>query len=273
MGAGAKPRGVLNVQKALGALPANPRGGSGRPKVSGSPAAVNEAMRMLRILASHAVDLGWLQTNPARDVPELHTGDGYTMWTTDQYRRFVACDAVPVFVRRAVVLLWWTGMRRGDACRLRQGAYDRTAGTLSYAAQKTRRQPPQPITVPVSAELRRWLARSPATDHDRLLSTETGRPMEPTYLGRCIRKALPVAGLPTGLSAHGLRLGIVSALAEAGAPDAAIEGLVPHSSRMTRHYRRQAGQALLARRALEYLEPKADKSRADKRLINRGLTR
>jgi hypothetical protein len=67
--------------------------------------------------------------------------------------------------------------------------------------------------------------------------------MEGRRATEAIKRAVARAGLPPGLSCHGLRKLFVANLAEAGCTDAEFGGLVPHSARMTAFY---ANQRVLA---------------------------
>ena len=62
------------------------------------------------------------------------------------------------------------------------------------------------------------------------------------------------AGLPPGLSFHGLRKGMMVEAAEGGATDAGLDAIVPHSDpRVRAGYRRAADQKTLSKDVISRL--------------------
>jgi integrase len=214
-----------------------------------APSAANEGMRMLGLLLKHAVDLGWRNDNPARDMRALETGDGqgHRAWLEADVRTVLAHPDVPHAVKVAIATARYTGLRLGDLCALACGAVRN--GVLVHKTQKTGAM----VYLPIHPELAKWLADAPAHGADTLLANPSGEPWSADHLSRCITIAARRCNL-VGLSCHGLRKSATIAAAEAGLTDAEIESLIPHADkRMTAYYREQADQKLLATRAMAKL--------------------
>src|SRR5262249_37715992 len=55
------------------------------------PVAANALLKMLRVLMKHAVDIGFRQNNPARDVSAIRIkSEGYHSWTEEEIAQFEA---------------------------------------------------------------------------------------------------------------------------------------------------------------------------------------
>jgi integrase len=74
-----------------------------------------------------------------------------------------------------------------------------------------------------------------------ILTTKTGRAFHPRVFSRDFRAARIKAGLPEGLSFHGLRHTAAARLAELGAGAPEIQAITGHKSlKLVEHYIRQA---------------------------------
>ena len=85
----------------------------------------NYALRVLRILMEHCVDLGWRETNPAKGVPELRTDrrerEPWPSHLLDAYRRHCALGTRE---RLVMELCIGTGQRIGDVLEMRWSDID-----------------------------------------------------------------------------------------------------------------------------------------------------
>ncbi len=216
-----------------------------------TPRRANKAVAVLRLLLSWAVDRGWRRDNPALRPGQLRTGPGFRAWTADEFATFMAHAAIAEPLKRAVALGYYTGMRLSDCLTLPRSA--RRDGRIEVVPGKTEHSTRARVVIPEHPELTRWLDSAPPADAVTVLTRADGRPWRADHFKHQLAAAVRSAGLH-GLSFHGLRKGLTSALAEAGATDAEIEAVIPHAdARMTRHYRRQADQAALARVAIARL--------------------
>lgn len=109
------------------------------------------------------------------------------------------------------------------------------------------------LSIPVHPELKAILDNT-----ERLgvmtLTTRTGRTFHPHVFSRDFLVARQKAGLPDGLSFHGLRHTAASRLAELGAGVPEIQAITGHKSlKLVEHYIRQASQEVHAHRAIARL--------------------
>jgi integrase len=214
-----------------------------------TPSRANEAMRALTILIEHSINIGWRTDNPVK-AKALRTGDGHKMWTASDFAQFMVCEQIGDELKRTVVTAYYTGLRLGDLIALPRSA--RKNGVIVWTTQKTGAK----VYIPEQPELTRWLDTAPVSDAATLLTGPGGRPWNRNTLIHNMRLATRLAGLPK-LTMHGLRKGFVSRLAEAGSSDAEISALVPHSGAMTRMYRAQADQRILAARGMARLRDRS----------------
>lgn len=214
-----------------------------------TPRRANKATAVLRLLLTWAVDRGWRKDNPALRPGQLRTGPGYPTWTARDFTAFMASDAVGEPLKRAVALGYYTGLRLSDALALPRSA--RRGGVIETIPTKTARTTGARVAIPEHPDLARVLDAAPPASAVTLLTRADGMPWKADHFKHALADAVARAGLAPGLSFHGLRKGLTAALAERGATDAEIDAVIPHADgRMTRHYRRQADQATLARTAI-----------------------
>lgn len=226
-----------------------------RDKLSAtSPSRANEGVTVLSLLMEHAIDKGWRRAgdNPAAKVKKLRTGDGYKMWRGEDFRKFIETEEIPLELRRAVVLGYYTGLRLSDCVALTRAA--RKNGVISWSPQKTRNSTNASVNIPEHPELTEWLDAAPVAFGGTLLLSPSGKPWSADHLSNEVSERAKQIGLD-GLTFHGLRKGLTSGLAEAGATDAEIAAVIPHANpKLTAYYRASADQKLLATLAMEKLK-------------------
>jgi integrase len=166
---------------------------------------------------------------------------GFRTWTEDHISQFEAFYPTDSRARLAFALLLYTGQRRGDVVRMgRQHIRD---GFIEVRQAKTGAT----VEIPIHPELQAILDASRA-EHLTFPTTATGKPFTggsfTNWFGDLCRKA----GLPLGLSAHGLRKAMCRRLAEA----AAISG---HASlKEVQRYTKAANQRRMAIDAMETIQ-------------------
>lgn len=84
------------------------------------PEAANNRVKAIRQVFKWAVEVGYADTNPARDIPRLKSNnpDGYHTWSVDEVHQFEDHHPIGTTARLAMALGLFTGVRRSDAVRL-----------------------------------------------------------------------------------------------------------------------------------------------------------
>jgi integrase len=107
------------------------------------------------------------------------------------------------------------------------------------------------LEIPVLAELKAALDATPS-DQLTFLTTASGRPFTPAGFTNWFRECCDQAGLPKGISAHGLRKATCRRLAEAGCSENVIAAISGHKSlKEVQRYTAAANQLKLARQGME----------------------
>jgi integrase len=210
-----------------------------------TPAAANKFRKLLSVLMQVAVDKGWRKDNPVAGVKGIRIkSEGFKTWSEDHIAQYEVKHEVDTKARLALALLLYTGQRRGDVIRMgRQHIRD---GVLTIRQQKTGME----VAIPIHPKLQECLAAAPR-NHLTFLVTEYGQPFTPAGFTNWFRDRCAFAGLPTGLSPHGLRKAMCRRLAEAGCTPHAIMAISGHKSlaEVTR-YTEAASRLRLARDAM-----------------------
>lgn len=183
------------------------------------PAAGNAFAQTASVFLAFCLDRGLVEYNAAARIRAL-PGKHFQAWTEAEAR--LAMDTFPAAVRRAVVLAYHLGQRRGDLASLTWSAYDAAAQRITLQPEKTRRVRERkelpPLRLPVhpdlAAELDAW-KREARSIH--ILTTPGGRPWQREHLSNSVKAAVDAAGLRPGLNLHGFRKLAAARLAEAHA--------------------------------------------------------
>jgi len=189
-----------------------------------------------------AVEREYREVSPATRLATKIPKGEYPTWRDDHAQQ--AMRELPEPYRRAVVLAYWTGQRRGDLCKLRWPSYD--GEFIQLTQEKTERPVKIPVLPALRAELEAW-----KTDRSSMTILEFhGRPWGLTYLSKHLPNRLEAIGLPrNGL--HGLRKLCAVRLAEAGCSTHEIAGITGHDTlAMIQKYTKDVSQAELAKKAM-----------------------
>ncbi len=214
-----------------------------------TPAAANNMLRMVHLLMRHAVELGWRGDDPTQGVRKMkRKSGGFLTWEEDHIAAFLDHHKPGTRAHLALSLLLYTGQRRSDVVRM--GRQHVRNGVLSIVQQKTG----QDVHIPLHGRLRAILDALPL-DNLSFLVTAQGRPFTPAGFTNWFRDITREAGLPDGLSPHGLRKATCRRLAEAGCTPHEIMAISGHKSltEVTR-YTVAAGRKDLAKRAIASLD-------------------
>lgn len=210
----------------------------------------NYIQQVMSILFQRAIQIGWIEVNPALRVPKLRGGEGYPPWTDEQLAKFrsgVSDDLVAFGVELALA----TGQRPSDVVGLRWSDYDGQGFTIiQRKTGKGRRE--NELYIPVKPEIAAIIeTRRPARQTPFLIESEAGTPMSYDNFEKRFRKARKEAKVE-GVSLHGLRKNAVRELLEAGCSDAEVMAITGHRSReMVTLYGRSVRQKQLARSAMD----------------------
>jgi integrase len=215
--------------------------------MSDRPGAANNLLKALRVLLRHAIDMGLIQDNPARNVRKFAMkAEGFHSWTDSNVEAFEAKHALGTRAHLALSLLLYTGQRRSDVVRM---GWQHIDGNLIGVTQdKTGAF----LKVPIHPKLKAAIDSMPRTNLTFLL-TEAGAPFSAAGFGNWFRDRCNEAGLPH-CSAHGLRKACATRLANAGCTPQQIKAVTGHKtlSEVAR-YTKAADQERNAKQAMSNL--------------------
>ena len=196
--------------------------------------------RVVSAFFSWAIDREYLEGSPASKLGKSLRHGSLPTWTEEQAQ--AAIRHLPEPFRRAVVLAYHTGQRRGDLCAMRWSDY--SGQTIRLCQQKTL----EPLEIRASAALRAELdAWKQTARTTTVLASSHGRPFVPVALSRNLSKALVRIGLPKGLNLHGLRKLAAVRLAEVGCSIHEIAAITGHRTlAMVQLYTKGVNQRRLA---------------------------
>ena len=211
---------------------------------SDTPAAANTRLKIMRSAFEYAVNDGWRSDNPATLVKRYkEVAAGATPWSEEQIEQYLTHWPVGTMQRRALMLLLHTGQRRSDVVQLGQDHID--GDLLNLTQRKTGKA----LSIPIVPELEEELELAPRAG--TFLQTSKGNPFTANGFYMRFKKWREEAGLPKGLSPHGLRKAAARRLAESGCSAHQIAAITGHESlKEVERYTRSADQKKLAREAM-----------------------
>jgi integrase len=210
-----------------------------------TPSAARNLLAAIHILMKTAMSVGMRHDDPTIGVKraKIET-DGFATWREEHISTFVAHHPPGSRARLALELLLGTGQRRGDVVRM--GRQHVRGGKIAVRQGKTG----QPLMLPMTAGLRATIEATPV-HHLTFLTTARGEPFTPAGFTNWFRRMCNEAGLPNGLSAHGLRKAMCRRLAEAGCSEKLIAAVSGHRTlRMVQKYTDAADQERMATAAI-----------------------
>lgn len=170
--------------------------------------------------------------DPVRDFEMQDMGE-HDPWPEDVVEAALASDND--LVRLGVHLLYFTGQRIGDVCKMRWG--DIRDGSVYVRQTKTDKVVEPPLTAELAAEIE----RTPRTGI-RILS------VGPDRLRAVLQKF--TAGLGVETVPHGLRKNAVNALLEAGCTIAETAAITGQTHKTVEHYAAQVNRRKLGKAAV-----------------------
>ena len=217
------------------------------------PGAANHWLKAMKAIFGYAVDIEWIETNPAATIKPLppKNRDGFATWTEDDIGQFLDHYPIGTVAHRAVTIMLYTGAARVDAVRL--GWHNLKRNRIEYRRSKREKHGGPLITLPVHDDLAAVLETIPR-DWGTWLQTVEGRQRSPASLTEDMRRWTEIAGLPKGRTPHGLRKAMGRRLAELGLSPHQIMSVLGHESlEMAAHYSRAYDRARAAEEAMERL--------------------
>ena len=219
------------------------------------PATANKTLAVMKVLLEYALDLGWIDFNPAKDVAKVETTTEMRVpWTDEEIAAFhehadPRCSLI-------LELCLNTGQRLDDVLSMRwsQVTNDPIAGYgIAVDQQKTGAHVFIPFTDRLQEMIQRLNNQIVQRGSDYIV-VNTARPNEKlhkTSVQLPMRKVRDKIGVKKTL--HDLRHTCAHRLAEEGLSDELIMAITGHgSAEMVRHYckaaaqRRRAGDAIKA---------------------------
>ncbi|WP_088348933.1 MULTISPECIES: tyrosine-type recombinase/integrase [Rhodomicrobium] len=217
---------------------------------------VNYIRSVLSILFVHAMSMGTMSANPARDMKKIkRPRDARTVnrpWTMAE--RKVVLENLAPHLRLPVAIALYTGIRQGDVLTLPRKV---VAGNCINITTSKRLVA---IDIHVLADLRQALREAPTHDAITLCANSRGRPWTESGFRASFRKELKKLEakklIGAGLTFHGLRHTVATVLAEAGVTAEDIAAVLgQRSSKMAEHYSREADRSHRSKAAIRKLKP------------------
>ena len=219
----------------------------------------NNRLKVWRGLCRWAAEAGLIADNvalPVRRKP-VPRSDGHIPWSEDEIAQYRAHWPIGAMERLAFEIIYWTGVRAGDAVRLSAGMVD-DEGWITFRQSKTGGE----VSIPWNRELPEWADRIAADmdilkqaldarteKHLTFITTVYGTPRSVKSFSQWFSGAASSADLPAERSAHGLRKSRAIALAELGATVHQIAAWTGHESlsEVDRYSRKADRKRLLSR--------------------------
>lgn len=190
------------------------------------PATVNKEVGLLRHMLNMAVRWGYLGENPIEKIESLpeENDDVWQYLTKEEFERVY--EAINPTYRDLLVFLVYTGLRVGEALRLRWRDVDLRKGVLLLRGTRTKGR--KTFGIPLHRlALEVLLRRREALNGNYRREGRIFRHSE-DWFRRAFKKALEAAGLPESFRVHDLRHTFASWLAMAGVPVQEIQMLLGH---------------------------------------------
>lgn len=212
---------------------------------SETPMAANNLLRMVRMLMKHAMDTDLRRDDPTAGIRRIkNRSQGFQTWEEEHIAAFEQHHKRGTRAHLAMSLLLHTGQRRSDVIRM--GRQHIRNGVMMVTQQKTGAD----VGIPVHADLQAAIAHAPK-DNLTFLVTAQGAAFTPAGFTNWFRDMVKEAGLPDGLSPHGLRKAICRRLAEAGCTPHEIMAISGHKTlKEVTRYTVAANRQRLAQRAM-----------------------
>jgi integrase len=227
---------------------------------SDTPFAQRNFLNTLRAMFKWAVSEDRVPDDPTLGVIRQKIESvGYRTWSDGDIAQYKQKHALGTMERLALELLLTTAARRGDVVSL--GPQHVHEGTITFEQSKTNGSEKAIVTIPLHPDFYAALNAMPPSKIVRLspattfLTTSFGQPFKTAAsFGNWFRQCCDEAGLPKGISAHGLRKATARRLAELGCSTHEIAAVTGHATLAeVQRYTEAANRKRLAREAMRKL--------------------
>ncbi|WP_233140297.1 tyrosine recombinase XerC [Acetobacter sp. DsW_063] len=230
-------------------------------RYSESPTTANRILRLLGQLCQFSIQRGWIDTDPTVGVKRARIKtEGHTPWSDEDIAQYEGAYPIGTKQRLALALFLYTGQRKSDVVPMREK--DVHGDLIAVVQQKTSAR----LMIPIHPELRRCLDVWEPTISGYFLTPGSNgdRPFSVKGFSATMGDWRRAAGLPDGLSPHGLRKAAARRLAEAGCTPHQIAAITGHRTLAeVERYTRDVKQVQLAREAISLLKPSVKPSKVN----------
>jgi len=224
---------------------------------SSTPFAQRNFLNTLRAMFKWAVAEGRVPDNPTLGVTRQQIkSTGYRTWSDGDIEQYKQRHPLGRMARLAIELLLTTAARRSDVVKL--GPQHVQDGTITFEQHKKDGDEDALVIIPLHPEFCEALAAMPSSNVVSLtptfLTTSFGKPFAVAGFGNWFRDRCNEAGLPRGISAHGLRKATARRLADLGCTAHQIAAVTGHATLAeVQRYTKAADRKRLAREAMKKL--------------------
>lgn len=213
-----------------------------RDALAETPTTANRRVGALSVLMEHAIDIDWIERNPAKGVTQLEGTRKREPWPVDMVEAFRASSDGQTLL--LFELLIGTGQRIGDVLSMQWGHIE--DGGITVRQGKTRAE----LWIPFTARLGVVLDQTPKRGL-HIVTQSDGRPVGYQLAWKWIKEIRNRIGAEK-YDIHALRHTAASELAALGLSDEEISSITGHaSSGMVRLYAGKAAQKARAIKAQE----------------------
>jgi len=219
------------------------------------------------VLMRLAILEGWRNDNPVSAVERIKIkSDGHRTWTDEEIAAFEAFYPIGTEARLAFALLLYTGQRRSDVVRM--GRQHIKNGFITIVQAKTKVEVSIPILPQLQAVLDKVQSKRIAP---AFIVTAYGKTRTNAGFTNWFRDLRIKAGLPEGLSPHGLRKAFCRIAAEGGLSPHHITAISGHKTltEVTR-YTRAADRKRLAIEGMRMIEKRTGCGNPPDKVSNRN---
>jgi integrase len=223
-----------------------------RDKRAAKPAAADHFVKAIRAVFKHALDIGLITTNPARDLKQLRVRtEGHHVATLSDIGKFFECHQPGSAAHLAACLLLFTAARPCDAIQI--GRQHIQSGRIVFRPSKTAKSSAVEVNMRIAGPLAAAIEES--GPRMTLLVTESGEPFASAkaFCNR-VKKWWVQAGV-TEATAYSFRKGAATIMGDDGASDLSLMAMCGWTSReQAGTYTRRTDRARLADAAISALE-------------------
>jgi integrase len=173
-----------------------------------------------------------IEGNPTKGIKIDHESAPHEPWPDAVIEKALLSP-----VRLPVALLYFTGQRIGDVCKMRWSDVD--DGVITVVQQKTGKE----LYIPIHSRLEAILAETPRS-LTTIVCKDTGEPYTPSALRKVLAKHV------IGQVPHGLRKNAVNALLEAGCSTGEVSSITGQTMHIVEQYAAKRNNRKMAKKAM-----------------------